>query len=123
MADMTVNVQHPDPRLAEEACAGVFGEDANLGPVMPAPPPLLALAKAWPRRPDEAYNIALHLPVRLDLERDVPATSAVVLAVNRVTILHLGKKFGYAIRTNAAGLDAIRLWQDSWRAHHRMRAH
>lgn len=113
--DMTVNVIGTN-HLAERACRMVFGEDADLGPVRPAPEPLRAMLADWPGRTDQAHQVALELPITFDIGKDMGKNQAkaVVLVVCRVTVLHQGRKVGYAIRTDQAGLNAIALWETSW---------
>lgn len=119
--DMTVTVNGP-LRLAEEATRAVFGENADLGPVMPlAPLPLLLLKDKWPAPGDSPCTVALNLPGQEDLETG--RAVSVALDVNRVTILHEGKAVGYAIRTNDLGLDAIRAYNSAAELHRRRMAH
>lgn len=117
MADQTVTVTGTE-HLAERACRMVFGDDADQGPVLPAPEPLLRLKEDWPAgRSDEAIDVALELPpTQFDLERErgKGEVLGVQLRVCRLTVLREGRKVGYAIRTNAAGLEACRLYDKAW---------
>lgn len=113
--DMIVAV-NGTAQLAERACRMVFGEDAGRGPVRPAPETLLALLKDWPGRTDEPLRVALELPFTFDIEKDMRRNGqqAVVLVVNRITILHEGRAVGYALRTDALGLAALALYDETW---------
>jgi hypothetical protein len=42
----------------------------------------------------------------------------VTIRACRLTVLRNGKKVGYALRTNEAGLNGIELWGELWRAWH-----
>lgn len=119
MADMWVSIRGTR-QLAERACRMVFGEDADAGPKCPAPKPLLAALKNWPKdRTEEAVQIGLELPMDFDVGKEMGKgeRKAVTLMANRITVLHQGRKVGYAIRTNQIGLNAIRVWQETWEAH------
>lgn len=124
MPDMTVTV-NGTTQLAERACRMIFGENADLGPVRPAPAVLLAVKDDWPGRADEPLRIALDMPLRFDIERDMGRheAKAVVLTVNRITVLCQGRKVGYAIRTDQAGLNALDLYDATWRAFRQRMAH
>jgi hypothetical protein len=119
MADMTVTI-NGTLRLAQHACRGVFGEDASKGPVLPTPEPLLEVVGQWPAgKSDEALRLALHLPVDFDPAKVSLGRNhvmAVELVACRVTVLHLGKVVGHALRTDDAGLNAISLWFEMWEA-------
>lgn len=121
MADMTVDV-NGTRQLAEGACRMVFGEDTSAGPVCPVPPPLLKLLEQWPRdRTDEALNVALDMPVNFDIAHEMARNEvkAVVLRLCRVTVLHRGQVVGHALRTDAAGLNALAVWRDTHEANMR----
>jgi hypothetical protein len=108
-------------QLAEHACRMVFGEDANAGPVRPAPKPLLDFLAAWPGHADDVLEVALHLPWDFDIGRGMAKDNvkAVTLRVCRMSILCQGKLVGHALRTNNAGIDAIALYDDAKRAYDR----
>jgi hypothetical protein len=119
--DMWVSVSGTQ-QLAERACRMVFGEDTDAGPVMATPAPLLKVLADWPKeKSDQAMDVALELPVDFDIEHEMGKgeQKAVVLRANRITVLRDGKKVGYALRTNEAGLNAIRLWGELWTAFYR----
>ena len=117
--EMTVTVIGSH-QLAEQACRMVFGENAVAGPVRPAPRPLLELLAAWPGRDDAVHDLALELPPDLfDIEKplEIGKVKSVVLRVCRVTVLHQGRKVGYAIRTDELGLNGIAVWESRWQAY------
>lgn len=120
-AEMTVSV-HGTQQLAEKACRMVFGENADAGPVRATPAPLLKALAEWPKdKADQAIDVALELPVDFDIEHDMghDRRKAVVIRANRITVLRNGRKVGYALRTNEAGLNGIRLWDELWTAFYR----
>ena len=113
--DMTVTV-NGTRHLAERACRMVFGEDAGVGPVCPAPKPLLWALDNWPKdKTDQAIDLALELPIDFDIEKELGKgeRKAIVIRACRVTVLHRGAKVGYAIRTNQLGLNAIAAWREA----------
>lgn len=112
MGDMTVTVEGLRV-VAERACRMVFPEDASRGPVRPAPERLLPLLDQWPGPPDQAIQIALELPWDFSIERDMGPgrRNALVLSCCRITVLHQGQVVGYALRTDAAGLAALDVWE------------
>lgn len=120
--DMTVTVNGP-LALAEEATRMVFGVDANRGPVMPAPLPLLELKDQWPGHPDEPADISLQMPPNPLAEQAKNTQMGLVLRCNRITILHNGKAVGFAIRTDDLGINAIVAWKRAWAIHRQIRAH
>lgn len=115
MADMTVTVNGLE-RLAHDACRMVFGEDAEAGPQRPAPEPLLKLLADWPAASDAVIRVGLELPINFDISHEMSKDNvkSVVLVLHRVTVLHGGKKIGYALRTDGPGLSAIDFWATSW---------
>jgi hypothetical protein len=107
---------------AEEACRMVFGPTPNTPPVLPLPPPLRNLVDNWPANPSEASDVALELPpTSFEIERAGKKMLNVTFRCCRVTIVHEGKKVGYALRTDALGLDAIRVWFDAQKTAARIR--
>jgi len=103
-------------RDAERACRMVFGEDANQGPLIAAPDALLAFKDAWPGHKDEVLTLSLELPMDFDIEHFMAKDNrkAVVLRCHRLTILHQGKAVGFALRTDALGINALELHRDTW---------
>ena len=103
--------------VAEHACRMVFGEDANLGPQRAAPEPRLKLLADWPAPPEAVGRVGLELPIDFDIGHEMMRNGrkSVVLQVNRITVMHGGQAVGYALRTDALGLNAIDQWTSSWK--------
>lgn len=117
--DMTVTVPAPFSRdWAETVCRMVFGEDPAHGPQVSAPEELLAVLKDWPGPTDQPITVALQLPQRFDIERDMGKgqVKAVTLVLNRITVLHRGETVGYGLRADQAGINAIDLHARAWAA-------
>lgn len=113
MAAMFVHVLG-DIARAEAACRMVFGEDADAGPLVASPKPLLDLLAQWPGHADEVLTVALHLPrimFRPEVSSSERTRSAVELRLCKLDVLHEGRKIGEALRTDALGINAIELYE------------
>jgi hypothetical protein len=119
MADETLTIVG-HAQAAEEACQSLFLRP-DAPPVRRLPAPLLAVKDQWPGRTDQPAEVTLELPYDFDISRELPAghVMALTLTVVRVTVLHQGKRVGYALRTNPEGLGSILAWERAWAVYNR----
>lgn len=98
---------------AKVACRMVFGEDADAGPQIRTPEPLLDFLKQWPGHAEDVLEAALHLPAFMHNAEQATASGnvqAVTVRLCKLDVLYEGRKVGEALRTNAEGLAGIAVY-------------